>query len=507
MIKALITIVSVLLIATSVSAEVALPLNDYAFRLEYDLLYQQAVRCGEVQSWPAQGPFLSCDFERLLSDSLSSPILDLLYPVSGDHVRGFAITQEKLQTGQSRKSEDLTKLTGGFIYRPVRSLGALVSFNLDRAKALDPDYTGKKWRGLAGEVETAALFFDVGAFDFSFGRQHLFWGPRETNLVLSAEAEPLDMLGAHFSKGRLDIAFVFARLDQSRPDSIDYIRFPVDSFDDNRYLAMHRLSVRLHRTLRVSLFETVIFGGAGRSPELYYLNPLQFFHTAQINENIDDNTMLGGDFTWFFRKGWSFYGQLLIDDIQVDDKEQADEEPAEVGGMAGLYRAGRTASFEPDLFVEYTHITNRTYHQRKPRNRYLYRNKLLGHPLGPDADSLHVGARFWPTASFSCEIGLAYCRHGEGTIYSPWDESFLLVDGDYDEPFPTGVVQKQFGAVLKVSGFIPVAGYVGRHFMLDFAAGYSDLSNAQHVLNCDVDDSFLDIAVAWFGSFDLFVGD
>jgi len=158
--------------------------------------------------------------------------------------------------------------------------------------------------------------------------------------------------------------------------------------------------VTIHRRFRLGLFETVLFGGEGRPPELYYLNPLQFFHAAQLNENEDDNTILGLDFTLLPGQGFSSYGQVIVDDVQIDDKSPGDREPAEFGFLFGVCKAGRVKSAVPDITLEYVRLTNRTYHQRDPRNRYLYRNHLIGHPLGPDADSLSLAVRFGRMSRF-----------------------------------------------------------------------------------------------------------
>jgi hypothetical protein len=262
---------------------------------------------------------------------------------------------------------------------------------------------------------------------------------------------------------------------------------------------MHRLDVRLHRRVRLGLFEAVVYGGAGRPPELYYLNPLQFFHGAQLNENEDDNTLLGLDATVLAGRGVSIYGQLLVDDFQIDDESQGDQEPDELGFLAGLFLAGRMGSLRPDIRLEYVRLTNRTYHQRDPRNRYLFRNEPLGHPLGPDADSAAISLRFWPTTSFFIELEGAYRRRGEGSLAKPWDEPWLEVQGNYSEPFPTGVIEKAAIASIRAQGYVPLSDYTRRHLFVSIVGDWGDIKNAGNIPGVDETYTRLQVSVSWTG--------
>ncbi len=502
---------ALLLISPVISiADVIYPLHQNPFYFDYELMYRNAVIRQDLSLLPPAGPFFLEKTKTILNGehSPASRLLGIDSPAESDQLlRLYAIGAERFKAEKNLHSNDLPSIIGGFVCRPAKYFGALGFFNLDRVRAIDPDYIGKKYRGLAGEIETAALFYKRDRITVTYGRLRAFWGPQRINLLLSETTEPLDLLSASFETGRLSANFLFARLDQSRPDSVDFIRFPDRSFNDNRYLAGHRVDIRLHRKFRLGLFETVIFGGEGRPPELSYLNPLQFFHSAQLNEDIDDNTILGIDFTCLPGAGIAAYGQLLVDDFQFDKKSQGDQEPDEIGLMIGLFKAGKIASIIPDLKAEYVRITNRTYHQRDPRNRYLYRNKLTGHPLGPDADSVSIKARFWPHERFFAEIELAYRRHGEGSIYKPWDEPWEEIEGDYDESFPTGIVEKSTLVAFRAKGYLPFMRYTREHLFISLDAGWGEIENYQNVDGRSKTAGWIDISLSWLGFVDINLAD
>jgi len=489
----------IVLLPAAICADVAYPTGREPFNLDYQLIYQHAVSSGRFYELPTVGPFYYSTVKQLYPGGRLSPSMRLIETTDDHTVRLFSMTSERYRAQRHTGGQNYPLLVGGLRYQPSAYLGTLVLFNLDREKALDPDYSGKKWRGLAGGIETAAIYFKKGNLGLTLGRQRVFWGPQPVNLILSETAEPLDLLSATYRKGRLGLNFIFARLDGSRPDSLDFVRFPDRTFQDNRYLVGHRLDIQLHRLFRIGLFETMVFGGPGRPPELYYLNPLQFFHSAQLNEDIDDNTIFGLDFTFIPWNRISLYGQLMIDDFQIDRRVQGDQEPDEIGIMAGLYRAGSPGRWSPDLKFEYVRITNRTYHTLDPRNRYLFRNKLIGHPLGPDADSLSLMVRLWLSVRQSMELEIAHTRHGEGSIYKSWDTPWAETQGDYDEPFLTGVVEKSTVVAARYRGYLPISKYTSEHIFVSLAGRYGSIKNQGNVSGNDATIAELNVAISWIG--------
>lgn len=487
-------------VVESAGADVILPWDNGAFMHEYEVIRNQSVLDGEVADLPPVGPWWMSDYSSLTGNLDPVAVERIMSGAEEGEFRMFGIGSGRLHSESGRSPQDLLGLSAGMRYEASPNLGALVLMTLDREKALDPEYAGKKWRGLAGDIQSAALYYHRSHFKFTLGRQRVWWGPQPINLILSATGEPLDMVAAEYARGRLHFNFIFARLDGSRPDSLDRIRYPdYDYESDNRYLVGHRLDLRLHRGLRLGLFETSVFGGVGRPPELYYLNPLQFFHAAQLNENVNDNTFLGADLTWL--PGWNLmaWGQLLIDDFQIDDQVPGDQEPNEIGLMVGLQRAARIGSWQPDIKLEYTRITNRTYHQTHPRNRYLYRNEPLGHPLGMDADSLALAVSFRPSRYHSLSVEAAHSRHGEGSLFGPWEEPWLAGDEEYSESFPTGTVQKGLHIAFRVRGYLPMTTYTRHHLHISLEAGWADHTNRYHVVDQGEAGTWLKCSISWLG--------
>lgn len=441
------------------AASGVLPVGQEATGLLYDRMRHE--RAIEFNRFDYQlGPYPIDRFD------LAGTPFKTLSEISDYRLSLFSSLGENFSAAKNSRSLALEAIRGGLALRPGNNLFVYGNFVLDEKRAKDPSYFGKKWRGLAGDVEQAFAFWQTERFDLTAGRFASFWGS-DNSLVLGPNA-PLDGLGYSYRWGKLTLSYRLARLDPLTRWSEDSNRVV-----ENRYFAGHRLDIHLSRKLRVGFFETVVFGGEGRQIELYYLNPLIFFHGSQVNEGSNDNTFVGFDFSLKPSSGFHFYGQLMIDDMQIEKKSQSDQEPNEIGFLAGCYLADIAPSF--DLSAEYSRVTNWTYNQDLPRNRYLFKNELIGSARGNDYELADFRLIRWFGTLTMGSLNLSYLRQGEGRVTDEWTEPWLSATGDYSEPFPTGTVEKTASLSLGVKGYLKsVAGY-------DLQAGFDRISNLGHM--------------------------
>ncbi|MBK7141829.1 MAG: hypothetical protein IPH75_07100 [bacterium] len=393
----------------------------------------------------------------------------------------FSSLGENFSAARQSRPLAYEAIRGGLAFRPTKHLFVYGNFLLDEELANDPGYLGKKWRGLAGDVEHAFAHWQTERFDLTAGRFASFWGT-QNSLVLGPNS-PLDGFGYSYRWGRLTLSYRLARLDPLK-------RWVNDSSQviENRYFAGHRLDIHLSKRLRVGLFETVVFGGEGRQIELYYLNPLIFFHGSQVNEGSNDNTFVGFDFSIKPFTGYHFYGQLMIDDMQVESKSQSDQEPNEIGFLIGGYLADLAPSL--DLKMEYSRVTNWTFNQDLPRNRYLFKNNLISAAMGNDYDLTDVSLLRWFGELTVASLNFSYMRQGEGSVAAEWSEPWLNQDGSYDEPFPTGIVEKSMSLSVGLKGYLrSVAAY-------DIEAGFNRITNFGHIESDDRTIPFLKLSLS-----------
>jgi len=464
-------------LSTSLSATGLLPSGPTEYEFVYDRLERIDALSRNYEEYQL-GPY-SLD----LAADVLGPFF-WLGDVDRTDLRLFSSIQEQALAAKGAQSTGYESIRAGLIARPTEKLYVYTTYRLDQELAKDPDYTGKKWRGLAGGVENAFVAYRSGGLAVQFGRFASFWGPRKS-LALAAGVA-LDGFAYSYRWGRLTLSYRLARLDGLNPERDGVAQF------ENRYFAGHRLDLHLSRTVRIGFFETAIFGGPGRQLDFYYLNPILFFHSAQLNENSDDNTFLGFDFTVKPVAGVKLYGQLLVDDFQLDDKEQSDQEPNEIGLLVGGYAADVMPSI--DITAEYSRVTNRTFNQILTRNRYVYHNQLIGAALGNDYDLAELAVIKWFAPTFQAAVRASYRRQGEGLVNDQWTMPWLDIDGDYDEPFPTGTVEKIATLSLQVRGFIL------DHFYVDLNGGIDLIRNNGNISGDDRDRPFVRLTLSTFGA-------
>lgn len=397
------------------------------------------------------------------------------------HLFGFAA--EDFRAARQARRVNYESLRAGLTGEPFKRLAVYADFILDKELADDPHYTGKKWRGFAGDIDQAFVAYTAERITLIFGRFGQFWGPRES-LVFSPK-QKLDGLGYTVRWGRLSLSYRLGALDGLNPDEFDVTQF------EPRYVAAHRIDWHFGNTLRAGLFETVVFGGPGRQIDLFYLNPLIFYHGAQLNSNVNDNTMVGFDFDLQPRSGLLIYGQMLVDDIQLDNKTQGDQEPDQLGFLIGGYLADVLP--QTDLQVEYERISNWTFNQMLARNRYLFNGHPIGDVRGNDYDLATVRVIHWWRDLLQSSLKMSYYRQGEGRIDAPFTQPWTQVVGKYSEPFPTGVVERTATVSLGLKGFLTDFAFV------DFETGVDWVRNRGHQRADNPTLPFVRLYVSLFG--------
>lgn len=330
---------------------------------------------------------------------------------------------------------------------PFKNVIVGFSASLDESRAVDQHYTGKKWRGMAGDVENAYVHYQTNRFTLTAGRFSEFWGSHSS--LIFSKSQFLDGLSYRLLWGPFTLSYRFASLSPYFADSSNLL--------ENRYLAGHRLDMHLSPHLRLGLSELVVFGGNGRQVELYYLNPLLPFHFAQLNANINDNTLIGADFSWRPLEDIKLTGQILIDDYQIDNDSPGDREPSQIASRVNAYVADVVEQF--DMEIDYSRVSNWTFNQILARNRYTHGGKPLGDTKGNDYDDLAISMHRWirPDARLSAEA--SYTRQGEGSVNAAWSEPWIA-NPEYSEPFPTGVVERTLTFALSYTATTFTHGFV-----------------------------------------------
>ncbi|MBN2542573.1 hypothetical protein JXI42_06870 [bacterium] len=359
------------------------------------------------------------------------------------------------------------------------------SYFTDQELADDPAYRGKKWNGFAGGPEQVLVAFqplENPYFCFKLGHDYLGWAE---GLLMSVSHRPFDYFSVEAGNENIRFIGFTAILDKIYlSDSLQ------DEFNVRwvpRFLGGHRILLSYKNIVTVGLSELVLYGGPYREIEPGYFLPFYWFHSEQLNSKFDDNTFWGMDFKLQFRSSL-FFGEFVLDDIQIEHEVQSDEEPAEYGLKVGFTQGLIIHDNFFSIGCNYTRVSNRTYNQKIIWNKYVNGDDLLGCDMGNDFDKLSFWCRYWWTSSLPVQLHFDYIRQGEGNVFDEWSEPWMEAGGEYQEDFPSGIVQES-----SVIG-LATEKWFGRFIDAFFKIDWMNVENYNHQTN--VNENFLNLKFA-----------
>ncbi len=252
----------------------------------------------------------------------------------------------------------------------------------------------------------AYLIWDKSWFQLEFGRDQIKWGPGlRGSLMLSSENPLFQMLKLKFSFNRFQFSSFHGTL---------------HSGTGTKYLAGHRLELKLFDWLYISGSEAIIYGN--RDVELAYLNPIMPYHVAEHHLGDEDNNTMALDITLFPFKNHKVYFELFLDDFT------SAENPFTYYGNKFAFLAGHRwvaplGLDNADLKWEYARIEPYVYTHYKEINIYQNYDKSIGHWLGPNSDDFYLEFGYLINRDLHFALSAERIRHGKGDITIPHEQS------------------------------------------------------------------------------------
>jgi hypothetical protein len=360
---------------------------------------------------------------------------------------------------------------------PTGALEASVEFpygvlvtkpTLDNRLKYDPTYLGKKDRVIAGRDAATYVLASGRWFGAFLGRVDRNWGPPETHgLLLSPVPYSLDHLLVRFGGDRLRLEMLASQLDPIVPWDTATPE-PVQ-----RWLVSHRLVVHPSARLAFSLGESILY--AGDALPWRFLNPATLGLLTIYDAGPEANALLAADAVWHAGRATRLFGQLLVDDLQVDNSTQGDQEPPAYGltlGASGGLGRGRFA-----WTASYTRVSNLAY--RTPLNEHQYSVDGLG-IAREYSDYDEAQARLTVLAAPGLLLGgsVAVQRQGEGDFHQPYPPVDAFADS---LTFLTGTVSTAVQPGLEAA-WSPRPWVMAR-----LSLGYRSTSDAGHVAGASED--------------------
>lgn len=292
---------------------------------------------------------------------------------------------------RTRSGYDTRSNVFGTIGSKIRFSGTIDSGTEPSRSRDEPSFT----------VRRALLSYDAGrllrGLNIEFGRQEVWWGPGHFGtLLLGDTAGPLASIHTTFKRGSYTLEGLYAPLG----------RGPAGG---NRSLYGHNFQIQLGKQTRAGFAETVLMPKTALNPALFAatFSPALLFAVERFTNEHDNftkqgNAMVQGYVETSLARGSSVYGELLLDDIGVNNNNNTRNR---IGTLLGAHFYTPGDPTRLGAYLEYANLQFRTYLDlgQGLDYDYYYRNSPLGYPVAPfgagngGAESLRLQTYWRPT--------------------------------------------------------------------------------------------------------------
>ena len=203
-----------------------------------------------------------------------------------------------------------------------------------------------------------------------------------------------------------------------------------------KYLAFHRLGVRLGKKVNVGLFESIVQGNPEGTFDFDYLNPIIFYRAVEQQEGSTGNALLGVDASGILGRHVSVYGQAVLDEFVISEIRSG---AGWWGNKYALQLGGKYINAlgisNLDLQLEYNRARPYTYAHEDLYRSYTHYEQPLAHPLGANFDEVVGLLRYQPLNRLTLKAKLIRARSGTDRDSTNWGGNILLDDRTREQDY------------------------------------------------------------------------
>ncbi len=370
---------------------------------------------------------------------------------------------------------------------------------IDQTLRDDSLYMGSPKFGIDALHQQAYVQYSDRYLDLTFGRDYLSWGYGDDGSALvSPAAGAFDMLSVFIKTKTAKFNWFVAQLNKMpefTPDSNNFLETGSPSTWGqiaplaDRYFTGSRIEFDINDQVFLGAYQAATFGGVNTPINLEAINPVRVVYETEINDSVEVNAFVGVDASVFWPKGVNLYGDLMIDDWQVDHKVQADLKPDLYAFDLGARLSNILGSFGvtgTDLGLQYRMVRNRVYNEYNWSSfeKLMLRNHPIANPFGDDFWNIDLRLSQWLTYDWEVGVEVMHIEHGDENVYGsytmPWlDTTRYSIQSGYSEPFPYGIIQETNFLEASIT-------YQPQHdFYVKAMVSYSQNRNYQYVPGTD----------------------
>lgn len=271
-------------------------------------------------------------------------------------------------------------------------------------------------------------FNPVKSINIEFGHGNHFIGNGYRSLLLSDFSHNYFYLKFNTRIWKLHYQNIFAEM---APTST--LLNPGDKLLPKKYTATHYLAFKPGNHFEIGLFETVVFARENHF-EFQYLNPVILYRAVEHYLDSPDNVLLGLNVKLNPIKGFSLYGQFIMDEFKLSEvKKQSGWWANKFGAQLGLKYMNAFNIDHLDFQIEYNAVRPYTYAHRDTLPRlskysvasYSHSNQPLAHPLGANFREALFIMRYKPFNRLYVQTKALFATYGEDQTGKNWGKNIL----------------------------------------------------------------------------------
>ena len=196
--------------------------------------------------------------------------------------------------------------------------------------------------------------------------------------------------------------------------------------------AFHYLDYSLNDILTIGLFEGVLWQAKDENYErgfdIHYLNPIIFYRPVEFSKHSPDNVLMGLNINYKL-KNIDFYGQLLIDDLNINRYENTGNGffQNKLAYQIGLKSQFSINKHNFNILSEYNQAQPYTYAHKHPMQNYTHMNQALAHPLGANFKEnifmINYSYQFW-----GANVKYTYAAYGADSADTHYGQNIFISD-------------------------------------------------------------------------------
>lgn len=330
--------------------------------------------------------------------------------------------------------------------------------------------------------ETSAfLSLDYDFVKLKIGNDRNLFGYGKHKVLLSDNAPRMEYINFLLTYKSFNFSFFHGKLLGNQHQEFDDEQGGINIVSD-KYFIYHRIGLNISKHLNFGAGEMIIY--ANRNIDFSYLNPFNFYKSAEHANQDRDNAFLFFDFQNNTIDGLKLYSTILIDDIdfgKIGSGWYGNQTLMSFGAYSNqLYKI-----FPIDIELQYIKISPYVFTHRIKDNNFTNSDFNLGSTLQPNSSSTHLDLYYSPHYRVNINLGFNYTLHGanktteNGELKTNYGGNILVGHrpGDSEEIYFLGGNREIFREYNFKTTFEPI-----KNWLLSININYINniLSRSQH---------------------------